>query len=66
MIRTGRIPHNRKWPVYTMKVGECITIENPPKRLRRALLARTALHGIVLRFKQIRPGDRGFVVTRVA
>jgi hypothetical protein len=66
MSFTGRIPHNRKWPIYTMPVGDSFTVEQPPKRLRPNLHRRAGLHGIVLSFRQLRPGEPGFTVTRRA
>lgn len=63
-----RIPHNRKWPVYTMEVGSSFTVEKPPKSLRFNLRRRAAVHGIVLNIRRFDGQDpmSGFVVTRRA
>lgn len=68
MRLTARIPHNRKWPIYTMPVGSSVTIENPPKRLRFDIYRRVAAHGIVLSVRRLNSRDpmSGFVVTRRA
>lgn len=63
-----RIPHNRKWPIYTMPVGGTFTVEQPPRRLRRNLYRRASFHGIVLNIRRFNGQDpfSGFVVTRRA
>jgi hypothetical protein len=68
MRLTARIPHNRKWPIYTMPVGRSVTIENPPKRLRFDIYRRVAPHGIVLSVRRINSRDpmSDLVVTRRA
>lgn len=66
MSYTGRIPHNRKWPIYTMPVGDTFTVENPSQNLQRNLYNRAKLHGIVLSFKQLKSGELGFVCKRLA
>lgn len=62
------IPHNRKWPIYTMKVGSSFTVEQPTKCLRRNLYNRAKLRGIALTIRRFNGQDplSGFVVTRRA
>lgn len=59
---------NRKWPIYTLKVGGRVTVENPPKSLRFNLYRRAAVHGMVLSIRRFNGQDplSGFVVTRRA
>ncbi len=63
-----RIPHNRKWPIYTMPVGSSFTVEKTTPYTRRGLYHRAAMHGIVLNIRRFNGKDpaSGFVVTRLA
>jgi len=63
-----KVAHNRKWPIYTMPVGDSFTVERPSKSLRRHLYSRAALHGIVISTRRFNGQDpfSGFVVTRRA
>lgn len=63
-----RIPHNRKWPLYTMPVGGTFTVDKPSPWLRQSFYRRATMHGIVLSIRRFNGSDpaSGFVVTRRA
>lgn len=52
----------RRWPIYTMSVGNLFFIANPTKSLERNLRQRAFDHGKVLSIRQAGHNDIGALV----